>query len=66
MRRNLVANIKRPFLFKISALALGALGAIQVGMWRIRRMYREIDPEGKAQTELKELFKVAKSSKKDE
>lgn len=40
---------------------LGALGALQIGLFRMRSMYNKVDPHGQVQAELRQLFQISRS-----
>lgn len=60
VRKSFVTGVKRPTLFKWGGFSLGALGALQVAFWRMRRMYSRVDPDGSLQAELRVLFERSK------
>jgi hypothetical protein len=56
----MMGTINRPVLYRLGGLALGALGGLQVGLWRMRSLYRQVDPQGTIRAEMEVLFKAAR------
>lgn len=61
IRKQYVKNLTRPGLFKLGGLFFGSLSGIQVGFWRLRNKYRQVDVDGTLQAELQDLFKNRQS-----
>lgn len=60
VRRNANANIRRPWLFKLGGLVLGGLIGLQIGLFRMRTKYGEIDADGSLRARLDALFQAAR------
>lgn len=59
VRRGMLAGVRRPLAYKIGAILVGAMGGLQVGLWRMRARYNAIDPSGELRARLEVLFRAA-------
>ena len=55
----MLAGVRRPIVYKVGAIVVGAIGGLQVGLWRMRARYNAVDPSGELRARLEGLFRAA-------
>lgn len=55
----MLSSVRRPTVYKVGSIIVGAVTGLQIGLWRMRSQYRTIDPTGSLRTRLEVLFKAA-------
>ncbi|PJF17476.1 hypothetical protein PSACC_02729 [Paramicrosporidium saccamoebae] len=62
VRRGMMGTVNRPAMYRVGGLALGVLCGLQIGLYRMRSLYQQIDPNNTIRAELETLFKAARGS----
>lgn len=55
----MLSSVRRPTVYKVGSVVVGAVSGLQIGLWRMRSQYHTIDPSGSLRARLEVLFKAA-------